>query len=60
MFAGYGDDLKPEDVLDVAAYVAERTYGEGDADSYRHMEGDPELGDRYGYSVHRTTQCTHP
>ena len=40
VFAGYGDDLKPEDVLDVAAYVAERTYGEGDADSYRHMEGD--------------------
>ena len=40
VFAGYGDDLKPEDVLDVAAYVAERTYGEGDADSFRHMEGD--------------------
>ena len=40
VFAGYGDDLKPEDVLDVAAYVAERTYGEGDSDSYRHMEGD--------------------
>ena len=40
VFAGYGDDLKPEDVVDVAAYVAERTYGEGDADSFRHMEGD--------------------
>ena len=40
VFAGYGDDLKPEDVLDVAAYVAERTYGEGDTESYRHMEGD--------------------
>ena len=40
VFASYGDDLKPEDVLDVAAYVAERTYGEGDTDSYRHMEGD--------------------
>ena len=40
VFAGYGDDLKPEDVLDVAAYVAERTYGEGDADSFKHMEGD--------------------
>ena len=40
MFAGYGDDLKPEDVLEVASYVAERTYGEGDTDSYRHMEGD--------------------
>ena len=33
VFASYGDDLKPEDVLDVAAYVAERTYGEGDAES---------------------------
>ena len=40
VFAGYGDDLKPEDVLDVAAYVAERTYGEGDKDSFKHMEGD--------------------
>ncbi|MBR6858773.1 MAG: thioredoxin family protein [Bacteroidales bacterium] len=40
VFAGYGDDLKPEDVLDVASYVAERTYGEGDTESFRHMEGD--------------------
>ena len=40
VFAGYGDDLKPEDVLDVAAYVAERTYGEGDSESFKHMEGD--------------------
>ena len=40
VFAGYGDDLKPEDVMDVAAYVAERTYGEGDTESFKHMEGD--------------------
>ena len=40
VFAGYGDELKPGDVLDVAAYVAERTYGEGDKDSFKHMEGD--------------------
>ena len=40
VFAGYGDDLKAEDILDVAAYVAERTYGEGDTDSFKHMEGD--------------------
>ena len=40
VFAGYGDDLKPQDVLDVAAYVAERTYGEGDSESFKHMEGD--------------------
>ena len=39
VFAGYGDDLKPQDILDVAAYVAERTYGEGDTESYKHMEG---------------------
>jgi hypothetical protein len=40
VFADYGDDLKPEDVLDVAAYVAERTYGEGDTETFKHMEGD--------------------
>ena len=40
VFAGYGDDLKAEDILDVVAYVAERTYGEGDTDSFKHMEGD--------------------
>ncbi|MBQ9192330.1 MAG: thioredoxin family protein [Bacteroidales bacterium] len=40
VFAGYGEELKSTDVLDVAAYVAERTYGEGDADSFKHMEGD--------------------
>ena len=40
VFSGYGDDLKPSDVLDVASYLAERTYGEGDAESFKHMEGD--------------------
>ena len=40
VFAGYGDDFKPSDVLDVASYVAERTYGEGDTESFKHMEGD--------------------
>ena len=40
VFAGYGADFKPSDVLDVAAYVAERTYGEGDVESFKHMEGD--------------------
>ena len=40
VFAGYGEDLKPSDILDVAAYVAERTYGEGSVDSYKQMEGD--------------------
>jgi len=40
VFAGYGNDLKPSDVMDVAAYVAERTYGEGDVDAFKQMEGD--------------------
>jgi thiol-disulfide isomerase/thioredoxin len=40
VFAGYDDDFKPSDVLDVASYVAERTYGEGDTESFKHMEGD--------------------
>ena len=40
VFAGYGDDLKPSDVLDVADYVAERTFGEGSVEEYKHMEGD--------------------
>lgn len=40
VFAGYGSDFKPSDVLDVASYVAERTYGEGDTESFKHMEGD--------------------
>ena len=40
VFAGYGDDLKPSDILEVADYVADRTFGEGDIDSFKHMEGD--------------------
>lgn len=40
VFAGYGDDLQPSDVVDVAAYVAERTFGEGSVEEYKHMEGD--------------------
>ena len=40
IFAGYGDNLKASDVMDVASYVAARTYGEGDIDSYKHLEGD--------------------
>ena len=40
VFAGYGDELKPTDILEVADYVADRTFGEGDIDSFKHMEGD--------------------
>ncbi|MBR1706690.1 MAG: thioredoxin family protein [Bacteroidales bacterium] len=40
VFSRYGDTLKVSDVVDVADYVAARTYGEGDVEQYRHMEGD--------------------
>ena len=40
VFAAYGDDFKPSDVVDVADYVADRTFGEGDIESFKHMEGD--------------------
>ena len=40
VFAGYDGDFNPSDVLDVASYVAERTYGEGDIESFKHMSGD--------------------
>ena len=40
VFAAYGDDFKPSDIVDVADYVADRTFGEGDIESFKHMEGD--------------------
>ena len=40
LFSSYEDGVKPTDILDVAVHVAERTYGEGSTDSFRHMEGD--------------------
>ena len=40
VFAGYGDELKPSDVLEVADYVAGRTLGEGSVEEYKHLEGD--------------------
>lgn len=40
VFAGYGEDLKPSDVVEVADYVAERTFGEGSVEEFKHMEGD--------------------
>ena len=40
VFDGYGDELKPSDIMEVAAYVTERTYGEGDTETFKHMEGD--------------------
>ena len=40
MFSAYGDTLKVADVLDVADYLAARTFGEGDVDSFKQVEGD--------------------
>lgn len=40
MFAAYGDTLKVSHVLDVAAYLAARTFGEGDVNAFKQVEGD--------------------
>ena len=40
MFAAYGDTLKVSDILDVADYLAARTFGEGNMDSFKQVEGD--------------------
>ena len=40
MFAAYGDTLKASHVLDVADYMAARTFGEGNIDSFKQVEGD--------------------
>ena len=58
LFAGYGDDLKPSDILDIASYMAERTYGEGDVESFKQMEGDLlyYLSSRRGESVKEGTR----
>ena len=39
-FAPYGDSLKVSHVMDVADYLAARTFGEGDIDSFKQVEGD--------------------
>ena len=40
MFAAYGDTLKVSDIIDVADYLAARTFGEGDVDAFKQVEGD--------------------
>lgn len=40
MFAAYGDTLKVEHIMDVADYLAARTFGEGNTDSFKQVEGD--------------------
>ena len=40
LFSTYGDTLKVDDVLSVADYMAERTFGEGDINAYKQTFGD--------------------
>ena len=39
-FTPYGDSLKVSHVMDVADYLAARTFGEGNIDSFKQVEGD--------------------
>ena len=40
LFDVYGDTLRTQDVLDVADYLAARTFGEGDVDAFKQVTGD--------------------
>ena len=40
LFSVYGDSLAREDVLEVADYLAGRTFGEGDIDAFKQVMGD--------------------
>lgn len=40
MFAAYGDTLKVSHILEVADYLAARTFGEGNMDAFKQVEGD--------------------
>ncbi len=40
LFAGYGNGMGKDEILEVADYIASRTFGEGDIDNFRHLEGD--------------------
>ena len=40
MFAAYGDTLKVSHIMDVADYLAARTFGEGNIDTFKQVEGD--------------------
>ena len=40
LFSTYGDTLKVADVMDVASYMAQRTFGEGDLGAYKQTFGD--------------------
>lgn len=40
LFAAYGDSLSASDVMDVADYLAARTFGEGDVEAFKQVMGD--------------------
>ena len=40
IFSLYGDDVKPEDVSDVAGMISGRTLSRGDTLGFKHLEGD--------------------
>ena len=40
LFAAFGDSLKVSDVMDVADYMAARTFGEGNLDAFKQNMGD--------------------
>ena len=40
MFATYGDTLKVSHILEIADYLAARTFGEGNIDTFKQVEGD--------------------
>lgn len=40
LFSAYGDTLSTSDVMDVADYLAARTFGEGNVEAFKQTEGD--------------------
>lgn len=40
LFSAYGDTLSVQHILNVADYLAERTFGEGDMDAFKQVTGD--------------------
>ena len=40
LFGAYGDTLKGSHIMEVADYLAARTFGEGDVDSFKQVAGD--------------------
>lgn len=40
LFAPYGADIQPDDILQTADYLAARTFGEGDVEAFKQVEGD--------------------